>query len=154
VCTVPASARTHIASMTWLGSESINVRPGATQDVTGTCPNDSNAPITIIAFWPHMHNLGRNMRSTVRRSNGMMEAVFDKPFQFDHQYYYSLAPQIVLAPGESITTTCTFDNDTDAAVQFGESTTEEMCYQFTVAYPARTLENGVFSLIGVNDTCW
>jgi hypothetical protein len=29
-----------------------------------------------------------------------------------------------------------------------------MCYNFTMAYPAHALENGVPSLIGATNTCW
>jgi hypothetical protein len=61
---------------------------------------------------------------------------------------------VVLEAGESIQSTCTFDNDTAAAVPFGPSTTQEMCYNFTMSYPAKALDNHVFSLIGALDTCW
>lgn len=40
----------------------------------------------------------------------------------------------MLEHGDSITSTCTFDNVTDSAVPYGPSTDQEMCYNFTVAY--------------------
>ena len=76
------------------------------------------------------------------------------PFVFDQQINYMLSPQYVLQPGETITTTCTFTNSTAGIVTFGQSTNQEMCYQFTLSYPYGALNNGVFSLIGATNTCW
>jgi hypothetical protein len=42
----------------------------------------------------------------------------------------------------------TFNNDTDRGVPFGESSDDEMCYQFALAYPAHALGNGASSLLG------
>ena len=46
--------------LTWLGSEHIDVPPGEKSETYGTCINDSSGPITIVAFWPHMHEIGIN----------------------------------------------------------------------------------------------
>ena len=63
-------------------------------------------------------------------------------------------PQVVLKPGDTITSTCTFQNDTGGNVAFGPSTKQEMCYQFSFSYPARALENGALGLIGATNVCW
>ena len=119
---------------------------------TGSCVNDSNAPIHIIQFVPHMHTIGRNMKSVVKRKNGMMEEVFNKPFANNSQLQYDT--HVTMEPGETIISTCTFQNDGARSVGFGTSTTQEMCYQFAVSYPAHALDNGVISLIGATNTCW
>jgi hypothetical protein len=129
---------------------------GKTSNFSGTCTNNSGKPITIMGYTPHMHLLGVNMKSVVQRAAGGTETAFDHPFLFDHQVNYILKPGsgYVLQPGDKITSTCTFDNTTTAAVAFGQSTKAEMCYQFTIAYPYGALNNGVFSLIGATNTCW
>jgi hypothetical protein len=158
VCTVPAAMRKYIGSLTFLGTEDFNGPFGmpamATSDFSGTCENDSGMPISIFGFTPHMHKLGIHMKTTIQRSSGMSETVFDKPFDFNSQITYIQQTPIVLMPGESITSTCTFDNTTPASVPFGPSTTQEMCYNFTMSYPAQALDNGVISLIGATNTCW
>jgi hypothetical protein len=154
ICTVPAGMRAHVAGLTFLGTETIDIPAHAMGDATSTCTNNSGAPITIVGFTPHMHTIGSNMKSVVNKMGGMSETVFDKPFVFDQQINYMLTPQYVLQPGDSITTTCTWNNPNAAAVSFGQSTTAEMCYQFTVAYPYGALNNGVISLIGASNTCW
>jgi hypothetical protein len=90
----------------------------------------------------------------VRRANGTDEVVFDKTFDFNRQIHYVNNPYVVLQPGESITSTCTYMNDTGANVAFGAPTSSEMCYQFALSYPAKALDNGVASLIGATNTCW
>ena len=64
------------------------------------------------------------------------------------------AHYITLEPGETIVSTCTFQNMGSRTVGFGTSTDQEMCYQFAVSYPAHALDNGVISLIGASNTCW
>lgn len=158
VCTVPRDKRKNVASLTFLGSENLGGLTGmpahSVSKYSGTCRNRSSEPITIWGFTPHMHKLGRNMSVSVKRKDGSMETPFDKAFDFNSQITFAAEPAIVLQPGDSITSTCTFDNDTDAPVAFGPSTTQEMCYNFTIAYPAHSLDNGVFSLIGAKNTCW
>ena len=159
VCVVPKSQRKFTAGMTFLGTESFNgpfgMPAGMKSDFGGTCTNDSAGPITIFGFSPHMHLLGINMKSVVvRASGGTPEVVFDKPFQFDRQVNYMVDPPIVLQPGDKITSTCTFNNTTPAPVAFGQSTKQEMCYQFALSYPYNELNNGVISLIGATNTCW
>jgi len=157
-CTVPAGGRPNVGGLTFLGTEFFNglvgMPPGKMSEFSGSCTNDSGKPITLVGFYPHMHLLGVNMKSEVTRVDGSKETVFDHPFVFDHQVNYMLSPGFVLEPGDKITSTCTFNNTTTANVAFGQSTTQEMCYQFTFAYPYDALNNGVFSLIGATNTCW
>ena len=152
-CTTPAAMRKNLAGITFLGTENLGMPAGQKTDKTGVCTNNSGKPITIVGFSPHMHLLGVNMKSVVSKG-GMQDVVFDHPFQFDHQVNYDINPGYVVNPGDVITTTCTFDNTTTATVDFGQSTKQEMCYQFTIAYPYGALNNGVLSLIGASNTCW
>ena len=158
ICTVPQSMRPNIAGLTFLGTEDFNgllgMGPGK-QDFTTSCPNDSNAPIHIIGFTPHMHTIGSNMKTDLKRAaGGMQTTIFDKPFKFDEQVNYMLKPEVVMMPGDELITTCTFQNDTGFNVAFGQSTNQEMCYQFALAYPYGALNNGVGSLIAATNTCW
>jgi hypothetical protein len=160
VCTVPAGTRPKLGSITWLGTENFNgplgMPAGQKSDFGSTCtPNrtgmNATDPIHIFFFWPHMHTLGVNMKSSITH-NGMDTEVFNKPFDFMHQVHYEAS--VDLMPGDTITSTCTFNNTTTANVPFGPSTNQEMCYQFAFSYPAHGLDNGVISLIGADNTCW
>jgi Copper type II ascorbate-dependent monooxygenase, C-terminal domain len=100
-------------------------------------------PVRIFSFTPHMHKLGRHMRTWIARKDGKVEKVHDSAFQFDSQISYQQTPMHELYPGDKLVNECTFFNDTTAAVGFGPSSNQEMCYQFTYAYPASALVNGV-----------
>jgi hypothetical protein len=156
-CTVPAGMRKNVGGLTFLGTENFDGPVGMPVGMSqygGTCTNNSGKPITILGFNPHEHLLGVRMTSTVTKAAGGTEVVFDHPFQFDHQVNYMLNPGYVLQPGDSIESHCTFNNTTTANVPFGQSTKQEMCYQFTFSYPYGALNNGALSLIGATNTCW
>jgi len=94
------------------------------------------------------------MRTDLRRLDGSVETIFDKPFRFDYQVGYKLPERVTMEPGETLITTCSYFNDTDGMVGFGESTAQEMCYNYVAYYPAGALNNGTFSLIGATNVCW
>jgi hypothetical protein len=157
-CTVAAGGRPDTGGITLLGTENINglsgLSPGVTSKSSGTCPNNSGRPITIVAYNPQMNALGTNMRSVVTHINGTSETVFDHAFRFDHQVNYLLNPGYVLQPGEKITSTCTFSNTTAEYVTFDTPSTVEMCSQLVLAYPYGALNDGVISLTGATNSCW
>ena len=156
-CTLPEGMRANIGGLTFLGTENFNgpigMPPGMNQ-FAGACVNDSGGDISIFGFEPHMHLIGVRMTSVIHRAAGGTETVFDQAFQFDQQYNYLMNPPIVLKAGDVIESTCTFNNTNPANVAFGQSTQQEMCYQFALAYPYDALNNGVLSLIGATNTCW
>jgi hypothetical protein len=160
ICTVPAGSRPHLGGLTMLGTENIGDPSRIDADehereFGSTCINDSAAPITLIGFLPHMHQLGTRMRSIANKSTGASETIFDQPFTPQRQSNYVLRDRYVLAPGESITSTCTYrSDDVEAHLAFGQSWHQEFCYQYAFSYPHDALSNGVFSLIGATNTCW
>ena len=112
----------------------------------------ADQPIHILGFLPHMHRLGTHFTSEILTVSGQTQTMFDKPYTFGQGRFY--AEEHVVAQGEQIFTTCTFNNDTDRGVPFGETADLEMCYLFTLAYPPHALSNNVFSLLGLADACW
>ena len=51
-------------------------------------------------------------------------------------------PPIVVESGDKVITTCTFDNDTDQTITFGENTGNEMCFNFAIVEPMDGLNCG------------
>jgi hypothetical protein len=99
-----------------------------------------------------MHRIGKRMTTSVKKTDGTMTTIFDEPFSFGNETHYFAS--FDLQPGEELVTSCTFDNDNDFRVMFGESSDTEMCYQFAFSYPAHALSNGAPSILGPPDTCW
>jgi hypothetical protein len=166
ICTVPKEMRENIGGVTWLGTEDLNgnvwfggagMPPNQESTFTTTCAPgrrglSADQSIHIIGFEPHMHRIGKRMQTAVKHMDGRMETIFDKPFVFGNETHYYVDYE--LTPGQQLVTSCSFFNDNNFGVPFGESTDTEMCYQFTFAYPAHALSNGAASLLGVTDTCW
>jgi hypothetical protein len=166
ICTVPKAMRAHVGGITWAGTEDLGgnkwtggagMPPHKESTFTTTCtPGRAGLSATdsihIIGFEPHMHKIGKNMKTSVVHTNGMMETLFDKPFSFGNETHYY--QDYELKAGEKLITSCTFNNTNEFGVPFGESSDTEMCYQFVFAWPAHALSNGAFSLLGVPDTCW
>jgi hypothetical protein len=139
--------RPQTASLSWLGADiwpvgrGLLVPPNATpQNYTAgsiCAPAGQTQPIHILRSWPHMHLSGAHMRSTIIRQGGARETLLDRPFSFNDQKQYDTPA--ILNPGDTIQTDCMYDNKTGQTIQFGEFTSQEMCYNFIVAYPARAL---------------
>jgi hypothetical protein len=138
--------RPESASLSWLGADiwpigsGLLIPPGATPQnyaAKSTCAPANTQDIHILRSWPHMHLSGAQMRSTINRKDGTKQTLIDRPFSFNDQRQYDTPA--LLHPGDTITTECMYDNKTGAQIPFGESTTQEMCYNFIVAYPARAL---------------
>jgi hypothetical protein len=166
ICVVPKAMRAHVGGVTWLGTEDLGgnkwfggegMPPHQESTFKTTCDPartgmGADESIHIIGFEPHMHKIGKNMKTEVQHANGMIETIFDKPFSFGNETHYY--QDYELKPGEQLITSCTFNNTGDVGVPFGESSDTEMCYQFTFAWPAHALSNYAVSLLGVTDTCW
>jgi hypothetical protein len=142
-CTAKQSKRAHVAGIHSLGSEGICVPPNTKgHQVAGGCdPRDDMGDIHILGVWPHMHKTARRMQVTVKRKSGMLEVIHDKPFDFNSQIFYPMKPEVVLKTGDTIEAKCFYDNDTNQKIKFGERTQDEMCYSFTMAWPAGALTN-------------
>lgn len=125
---VTTKAPVHVADLSWLGTESI-----IGTSATGHCTPKGPAPIHVIAAQPHEHKKGMHMKVTVNRASGMDEVIHDEPFSFDNQKYY--VENTILNQGDTLTTTCTYSSP----ATFGQSTNDEMCYFFTLAWPAGSL---------------
>jgi hypothetical protein len=135
----------NIAGMSWLGwdqggvlsyASGICLEPSTSW--TGTCkPQNQTQPINLLFMNPHLHQAGRHLKAVITGKDGKTRTLHDKAFDFNYQVSYTTKE--VLMPGETITTTCTYSEPKCA----GQSTSQEMCYLFTYAWPKKALvDNG------------
>jgi hypothetical protein len=62
------------------------------------------------------------------------------PFDFEEQRSYPRpGGDLVINSGDTVTTTCIFDNPTNVAIGFGENAGNEMCFNFAMYYPMGAL---------------
>ena len=133
LCVTPRKPA-HVASMSWVGSDSM---VGAT--ATGTCTPQNTEPVRLLLSFPHMHTKGTHMKVDLTRAAGNVETIHDADFDFNYQRTY-VYDSLVIQPGDKLTTTCTYDSP----VRFGRGTDDEMCYFFSVHWPAGALTHTNF----------
>jgi hypothetical protein len=143
ICT-SSKFRKNTASVSWLGTETIEIAPNSQGTAAGTCTPqragmNATDPINVLFSWPHMHKYGTHLKSVVNRAGGASEVMYDGAFNFEFQTVYDTP--ILLHPGDTVTTTCTYMNTSSRVVNFGQSTEMEMCFNFTYAWPAHALDH-------------
>jgi len=113
--------------------ESFTIPAGA----TGYAPIFTVGPLvrdwsTIYNILPHMHFLGRGFDVRVQHANGEETCVATGDFDFDNQVGYQLTEPVRLADDDTLLLSCVWDNPGENAVEWGQSTDEEMCIFFTI----------------------
>ena len=112
--------------------------PSGVTTQQGPCSvgNFTREPVTVFSLSQHMHKRGRKLK-TVLTHAGTDTTLQDEPYTFDLQAFHSITP-VTIAPGDTITTYCTYEN-TGATTQFGDSSDAEMCFSDLFYYPAQKL---------------
>jgi hypothetical protein len=101
--------------------------------VSGTCKPSEDVE-NVIAIYPHMHMLGRQIRVGVAPVGGAPVDLVNVPWDFGHQGIYTVSGSATTA--DSLQVECTYDNPSSRTVVFGDSTTDEMCAGIIYHYPA------------------
>jgi hypothetical protein len=134
---VTKTLRPNTASVHWLGSTNISLARGTQTSVTNTCDPVAPQPAHVVAIQPQMNRLGTRAQLILNRATGARETLHDAPFRItDQATYPSMA---VVNDGDTLTTTCTYDNTTTGTVRYGDTMADENCYHFVTAWPAGAL---------------
>jgi hypothetical protein len=137
----------HEADILLAGPAQFTIPAGETKTVSGNCTVASAE--TIFALFPHMHQIGRHIKTEVVRADGERQVLSDADYNFENQPFFNFDP-LPLVPGDKIATTCTYQNPHAAGtppVEFGQSSTDEMCFSIVMRYPRQPV--GPFGAI-----CW
>ncbi|MEZ4458752.1 MAG: hypothetical protein R3E66_03300 [bacterium] len=107
--------------------------PGKTvKDVTGNCVMAEDWK--VLAGMPHMHENGSAFKQVIKRKDGTEEPFIALTnWSFETQLFYGLP--VDLKAGDTLVTTCTFDNQSLGAVSSGPRTQDEMCFNFMYVTP-------------------
>jgi hypothetical protein len=111
----------------------LSVPPGNGQQVSTTCTVPSTyGQIGLVSGLSHMHSRGVHFVAATNKGTSLMDTtVWDEPPTETYD------PPIALSPGDSITWTCTYDNNTGSTLTFGDSAIKnEMCIYLARFYSA------------------
>jgi hypothetical protein len=88
---------------------------------------------TLVALFPHMHQLGRHFRARLLTPGGGSTTLWDDDYQFESQELAPL-PSVAVRAGDQLETACTWVNTTGATVRWGDSSRSEMCFSILMSY--------------------
>jgi hypothetical protein len=122
--------------LTALGPANFDLPARERSQATGYCT--FHEPVDVLSSWPHMHELGYALESTILRADAVPGAdeerlISLRGWHFESQWIYSTPTR--LEAGDAVRTTCTFDNIRDRDVGFGPGTEDEMCFNFVYTTP-------------------
>jgi len=110
--------------------------------VSATCPATYTAAlpaagVTAYASFLHAHQRGRRIWTDVIRGGVRINTIGDNQnYDFNLQKVQLLSPTVAMLPGDAYNTYCTYDMSQDnSSVTFGETTSNEMCFNFVAYYP-------------------
>jgi len=134
--------RQNTAGIVVLGNMLFSIPSNANDyPVTNNCTNlsaDGKTPLMVVNTSPHMHLLGTGFRTQHMRGGMDMGDLSNIPlgtWSFDGQKAYAVAPRRQVLPGDTLKTTCYYDNPNPNGVNFGPKTSDEMCFNFLTVYP-------------------
>ena len=108
--------------------------PDYRAEAWGTLPNDA----LLLSFFPHMHLRGKRFEYNIIGKDGSVETLLRVNYHFHWQMSYRLAEPLQLKAGTKLQAVAWWDNsrgnphnpDPDAAVRWGEQTSDEMMVGF------------------------
>lgn len=105
-------------------------------NLDGSCVVQAKEPITALSVSPHAHTRAVHMRLAVIKAGQSEEKVlYDGAFSFYEQFTRPFDEPLIIDNGDTIKWRCTYDNDSNRNIAYGESTTDEMCIHWVAYYP-------------------
>jgi hypothetical protein len=121
---VDASTVTKWVAQLYLNRVVLSVPPGAGQKVTTTCSIPATyGGIGLVGGGSHMHMRGVHFVATTNTGVSLADTT-----EWNEPPPLSYTPPVMMNPGDSVTWTCTYDNETGQTLSFGPSASKnEMC---------------------------
>jgi hypothetical protein len=128
---VEASTVTKWVAQLYLNRVYLSVPPGAGRTVTTTCSIPSvYGPISLIGAGSHMHMRGIHFVADTNTGIRLLETD-----EWEEPPLIAYDPPIAMNPGDSVTWTCTYNNETAQPITFGQSASKnEMCIYIASYY--------------------
>jgi hypothetical protein len=136
VCAIstPSKFRKNTATVVGLNGNATAPAHMHVDNATTCSVQASMGTATLVSNSPHMHQLGVHAKLVLKQGS-MTSVLHDADFTFDNQHAYRMDPLVVLKTGDQFTVTCSYTNNTDKNVTFGQNTEDEMCFNFITVYP-------------------
>jgi hypothetical protein len=122
---------------------------------TSACTNTAKGNITVFGYTPEGNKLMSKVSTAIVNGDKSTLTLGGDPFSYLTQKTIQQNPPVVLVPGFSAVTTCTYDSSAKAVKTDGGLTIDnELCYNLVMYFPK---ENGLYYCadgeIGINKGC-
>lgn len=115
------------ADFDWVFNEDMPI-PAGSDDLVYTVSVPYTSETTVYDVGMHMHTLGQGGTLTVTHADGSEDCLLDLDrWDFNWQLAYRLSEPYLIEAGDNLNVSCIFDNPGDTEVNWGESTSDEMC---------------------------
>ncbi|ESO92083.1 hypothetical protein LOTGIDRAFT_233329 [Lottia gigantea] len=143
-----ANKRENDAGILTIGADYLNIPPlTASTEQTSVCPGSCSknfmiGTIYVVSAFNHMHYLGKSQKIELFRNGVKIQDITNDPvYNYDSPIIHELSPIIEVRPGDTLSTTCTFDSRSrNTTTYFGDATSAEMCYGFITYYPKENVD--------------
>jgi Copper type II ascorbate-dependent monooxygenase, C-terminal domain/Copper type II ascorbate-dependent monooxygenase, N-terminal domain len=115
-----------------------------TKNCTFGVPNGLG-DLTFFAAMPHMHEIGKSISTKLEPKGGGAAVDMGTIANWDFQTQYWIPFTAKVKAGDTIRTTCKWQNTRSTEVRYGGDTLDEMCYSFSMYYPRITGVAGLSS---------
>jgi hypothetical protein len=120
-----------------VGNRSFEIPAGARNHEV-TARQRIKRDIHLVSVWPHMHNLGKEMKVwATLPENTTQPIIWVQDYEFNWQQVYAFKEPLALPRGSSINLVAYYDNSEDnlknpyrnpRTIRFGQRAKDEMCY--------------------------
>jgi hypothetical protein len=130
------------ANILFIGTPDINLQPNQMTTVHAYfLPYSASLDLSsakIFAMTGHTHKLGLSVEvnTSAEPAGPFTPAYAPASFLWNEPVTATFSPELMLPDGGGFDFTCTYYNDTSAAVKFGESADAEMCFFWAYYYPS------------------
>jgi hypothetical protein len=90
--------------------------------------------VTLIAVGAHAHMHANHVKATAHSSIAGDVVIHDRDYSFDAQLIYPI-DAVQMKQGDKLEVECTYDNNGDKPLAFGDSSLAEMCFAALFRYP-------------------
>jgi hypothetical protein len=130
------------------GNEKVHVQGNCLSD----CTNNFAGDVHVFGSYLHMHNYGKQIYTSLYDKAGKFKSVLNRIDFWNAGFQHGTEVTQTITPGDSLQTHCVYDTrKADSDVEFGESTSQEMCFDFLFVYPKKHVANVLMCGSGLHE---
>jgi len=113
-------------------------------DCPADCTKHLTEPLHVYGIMQHMHSTGKQTITTHWRGENRLPDIGRTDF-FNFNFQTTMLKDATILPGDSLRTSCTFQQRSNRETKFNDASSDEMCVQFVYVWPRPPISNCGFA---------